>query len=65
MAPTLIHFVYSLPPEGAVPAWERPGAGVAPTLIHFVCSLPPEGAVPAWERPGAGTAPASHIGHSS
>ena len=65
MAPTLIHFVFSLPPEGAAPAWERPGTGAAPTLVHFVFSLPPEGAALAWERPGAGAAPASHLGHFS
>ena len=66
MAPTLIHCVSSLPPEGAAPACERPGAGAAPTLIHCVYSLPPEGAAPAWERPGAGAAAsASHIGHIS
>ncbi len=64
MAPTLIHFVVSLPPEGVAPAWERPGAGTAPTLIHFVVSLPPEGAASAWERPGADAAPTSPIGHS-
>ncbi|RUP32661.1 MAG: hypothetical protein EKK45_05575 [Curvibacter sp.] len=46
VAPTLPHFVWSLPPEGAQPAFGRPGGGlnVAPTLPHFVWSLPPKGA---------------------
>jgi hypothetical protein len=51
MAPTLSHFVWSLPPEGAnlaAPLFENPRGGpsgnLAPTLSHFVWSLPPEGA---------------------
>jgi hypothetical protein len=64
MAPMLIHFVASLPPEGVAPAWERPGAGTAPTLIHFAASLPSEGVAPACGRTGAGAVPASHIGPS-
>ncbi len=55
MTPTLIHFVYSLPPAGAA---ARLGSGpapmMAPTLIHFVYSLPPEGAA---ARLGSGPAP--------
>ncbi len=46
--PTLRHFVYSLPPEGAAAALgaarRRPKT---PTLRHFVYSLPPGGAAAA------------------
>ncbi len=45
--PTLHHFVYSLPPEGAqasLGAARRESIRKAPTLHHFVYSLPPKGA---------------------
>jgi two-component system, NtrC family, response regulator AtoC len=51
-APVPPRSLRSLPPEGAGPAWERPGAGPVPP--RSLRSLPPEGAGPAWERPGAG-----------
>ncbi len=44
IAPTLPHFVSSLPPEGADFSRGGPSENVAPTLPHFVSSLPPEGA---------------------
>ncbi len=53
-APTLPHFVSSLPPEGAVPARGGPSPENAPTLPHFVSSLPPEGAAPARGGPSPG-----------
>src|SRR5450830_946723 len=47
LAPTLPHFVWSLPPKGAAgrlgAARRRPGL-LAPTLPHSVWSLPPRGA---------------------
>ncbi|MFA7526545.1 MAG: bifunctional [glutamate--ammonia ligase]-adenylyl-L-tyrosine phosphorylase/[glutamate--ammonia-ligase] adenylyltransferase [Ottowia sp.] len=47
-----------LPPEGADPAWERPGAGSLPPRSPAAPGpLPPGGADPAWERPGAGSVP--------
>ncbi len=55
VAPTLPTACGSLPPEGAAPAFGRPGGGgVAPTLPTACGSLPPEGAAPAFGRPGGG-----------
>jgi hypothetical protein len=55
MSSHALHFVSSLPPEGAVPALGRSGGGqMSPHALHFVSSLPPEGAVPALGRPGGG-----------
>ena len=55
LAPTLPTACGSLPPEGAAPAFGRPGGGgVAPTLGTGVSSLPPEGARSALGRPGGG-----------
>ena len=57
VAPTLGTGVSSLPPEGALAALGRPGAGsVAPTLGTGVSSPPPEGTLAALGRPGAGSA---------
>ena len=43
LAPTLPHFVSSLPPEGVGLPRGGPSAALAPTLPHVVSSLPPEG----------------------
>ena len=55
MAPTLVASRTALPPEGAVPPWGGPAAGMtAPTLVASRTALPPEGAVPPWGGPAAG-----------
>ena len=55
MAPTLVAARTALPPEGAVPPWGGPAAGLlAPTLVAARTALPPEGAVPPWGGPAAG-----------
>ncbi len=56
MTPTLPHCVSTLPPEGAQPAFGRPGGGLTrPPRSRTACrSLPPEGAQPAFGRPGGG-----------
>jgi two-component system OmpR family sensor kinase len=43
MAPTLPAARVSLPPEGAVPAWDGPARELAPTLPAARFSLPPDG----------------------
>ena len=45
MVPTLPAARGSLPPEGAVPAWDGPAREPAPTLPAARVSLPPEGAL--------------------
>ena len=60
MAPTLVAARTALPPEGAVPPWGGPAAGLmAPTLVAARTALPPEGAVPPWGGPAAGLMPPS------
>jgi hypothetical protein len=44
VAPTLPHFVSSLPPEGANFSRGGPSKNCGLALPHFVSSLPPEGA---------------------
>jgi hypothetical protein len=36
MAPTLPHFVWSLPPKGAQPAFGRPGGGLTGAFAFIV-----------------------------
>ena len=60
MAPTLVAARTALPPEGAVPPWGGPAAGLmAPTLVAARTAPPPEGAVPPWGGPAAGLMPPS------
>ena len=60
MAPTLVAARTALPPEGAVPPWGGPAAGLmAPTLVAARTALPPKGAVPPWGGPAAGLMPPS------
>ena len=60
MAPTLVAARTALPPEGAVPPWGGPAAGLmAPTLGAARTALPPKGAVPPWGGPAAGLMPPS------
>ena len=55
LAPTLVASRTALPPEGAVPPWGGPAAGLlAPTLVASRTALPPEGVVPPWGGPTAG-----------
>ena len=55
LAPTLVASRTALPPEGAVPPWGGPAAGLlAPTLVALRTALPPGGAVPPWGGPAAG-----------
>ena len=60
MAPTLVAARTALPPEGAVPPWGGPAAGLmAPTLVAARTAQPPKGAVPPWGGPAAGLMPPS------
>ena len=43
VAPTLSHFVWTLPPEGASFAWGGPAQKFSPTVIHFVYFAAPRG----------------------
>ena len=62
MAPTLVAARTALPPEGAVPPWGGPAAGLmAPTLVAARTAPPPEGAVPPWGGPAAGLMPPSVV----
>ena len=53
MHPHVRHFVYSLPPEGALFSLGRPCGEktMNPHVRHFVYSLPPEGALLSLGRP--------------
>ena len=57
VSPHARHFVYSLPPEGALAAFGRPGggSGVSSPAPHSVFSLPPRGARAALGRLGGGS----------
>ena len=57
VSPHARHFVYSLPPEGALAAFGRPGggSGVSSHARHSVYSLPPGRALAAFGRLGGGS----------
>jgi hypothetical protein len=55
LAPTLVASRTALPPEGAVPPWGGPAAGLlALTPVASRTALPPRGVVPPWGGPAAG-----------
>jgi len=57
MSPHVRHFVYSLPPRGALSSLGRPGGdAMSPHVRHFVYSLPPGGVLSSLGRPGGGRA---------
>ena len=56
MSPHARHFVYSLPPKGALASFEAARQeAMSPHAHHFVYSLPPEGALAAFGRPYGGS----------
>ena len=68
VTPTLPHYVWSLPPKGALTGCAEPRLGggpaaglMTPTLPHHVWSLPPEGALTGCAEPRLGGGPAAGL----